>query len=135
MGAVPHGIGRVVSEFQYYHFVAIDRLLDREQLAEIRQLTTRASLTPTSFVNTYQWGDFKGSPETLVEHYYDGHLYFANWGTRRVILRWPVDQLPLEVAERYCTGASATARRHGERNAPRSRCRTGSSTRRTRRAS
>ncbi|MEU5417809.1 hypothetical protein [Streptomyces sp. NPDC020667] len=103
-----------MSEFQFYQFVAIDRPLGREQLAEVRQLTTRASLTATSFVNTYQWGDFKGSPEALVEEYYDGHLYFANWGTRRVILRWRADQLPLEVAARYCTGASATARRHGE---------------------
>ncbi|MFF7730826.1 hypothetical protein [Streptomyces sp. NPDC008001] len=103
-----------MSEFQFYQFVATERPLRHDQLAEVRKLTTRARLTPTSFVNTYQFGDFKGSPEGLVADLYDGHLYFANWGTRRVILRWPAEQLPPEVAESYCTGPSATARRHGD---------------------
>ncbi|MEV8319329.1 hypothetical protein AB0Q95_34740 [Streptomyces sp. NPDC059900] len=102
-----------MSEFQHYQFVAADRPLSDEQVAEIRKLTTRAALTRTTFVNSYQWGDFKGSCEQLMEDYYDGHLYFANWGYRKVILRWPAEQLPLHLAQQYCTGESADARQHG----------------------
>ncbi|QCX82225.1 hypothetical protein C9F11_43225 (plasmid) [Streptomyces sp. YIM 121038] len=102
-----------MSEYQHYQFLAVDRPLTDEQVAEIRQLTSRAALTRTTFVNTYQWGDFKGSCDQLMEEFYDAHLYFANWGYRKVILRWPADQLPLHIAEQYCTGESAEARQHG----------------------
>ncbi|MER0476833.1 hypothetical protein ABR737_00420 [Streptomyces sp. Edi2] len=101
-----------MSEYQHYQFV-VDAPLTDEQLAEIRALTTRARLTRHSFVNTYGWGDFKGDPQVLVETHYDAHLYFANWGTRQVILRWPATTLPLEVAEMYCAGGSATSRECG----------------------
>lgn len=102
-----------MSEYQHYQFLAADKPLTDEQVASIRKLTTRATLTRTTFVNSYQWGDFKGSCDQLMERYYDAHLYFANWGHREVILRWPAHQLPLHVAERYCTGPSANARQHG----------------------
>jgi hypothetical protein len=55
-----------VSEYQYYEFLAVDRPLDAKALAAVRALSTRARITPTSFVNTYQWGDFKGDPRALV---------------------------------------------------------------------
>jgi hypothetical protein len=48
-----------VSEYQYYEFVAIDRPLSARQLDEVRALSTRAQITPTSFVNTYEWGNFR----------------------------------------------------------------------------
>jgi hypothetical protein len=54
-----------VSEYQYYEFVAVDRPLSERQLAELRELSTRAEITPTSFVNTYHWGDFRGDPRKL----------------------------------------------------------------------
>ncbi|WP_331755510.1 hypothetical protein [Streptomyces sp. NBC_01643] len=64
------------------------------QLAEIRALITRAHLTRHSFVNTYGWGDFKGDPQVLVQTHYDAYLYFANWDSRQVIMRWPTAALP-----------------------------------------
>jgi hypothetical protein len=79
----------VVSEYQYYEFLAIDRPLSRAEQAEVRSLSTRATITATSFANDYHWGDFKGDPCLLVERYYDAHLYLADWGTRRVMLRLP----------------------------------------------
>ena len=51
-----------MSEYQYYEFRAIDRPLDRKEMDELRALSTRAEITPTSFTNTYHWGDFKGKP-------------------------------------------------------------------------
>jgi hypothetical protein len=37
----------------------------------------------------------------------DAHLYLANWGARRVMLRLPRAMLALETAERFCVGDSA----------------------------
>jgi hypothetical protein len=98
-----------VSEYQYYEFVAVDRPLDDRQQAEVRSLSTRARITATSFVNEYQWGDFRGDPRSLMERYYDAHLYLANWGTRRIMLRLPSTLLDLDVAERYCVGDQVEA--------------------------
>jgi hypothetical protein len=91
-----------VSEYQYYEFVALDRPLTTAEQAEVRELSTRATITATSFVNEYQWGDFKGSPDELMQRYYDAHLYFANWGTHRVMFRLPRTLLDPELAEQYC---------------------------------
>jgi hypothetical protein len=78
-----------VSEYQYYEFLALDRPLSTAEQAEVRQLSTRARITATSFTNEYHWGDFRGSPDELMRRYYDAHLYFANWGTHRVMFRLP----------------------------------------------
>lgn len=60
-----------MSEYQYYEFLAVDRPLDERQQAEVRALSTRARITATSFVNEYDWGDFRGDPNRMVELYYD----------------------------------------------------------------
>lgn len=91
-----------MSEYQYYEFLAIDRPLDDDEQDEVRSLSTRATITATSFVNEYHWGDFKGDPNRLMERYYDAHLYVANWGTRRVMFRLPCELLDLHVVEEYC---------------------------------
>ncbi len=52
-------------------------------------MSSRARITATSFSNHYEWGDFKGSPRELMERWFDLHLYVANWGTRRLMIRLP----------------------------------------------
>lgn len=91
-----------MSEYQYYEFLAVDRPLTAAEQAEVRQLSTRARITATSFTNEYHWGDFKGSPDQLMQRYYDAHLYLANWGTHRIMLRLPRTLLDPKVAGRYC---------------------------------
>jgi hypothetical protein len=90
-----------VSEYQYYEFLAIDRPLDDDEQAQVRSLSTRATITATSFVNEYHWGDFKGDPSRLMQRYYDAHLYVANWGTHQVMFRLPCDLLNPDVVEDY----------------------------------
>ncbi|GAA2993048.1 hypothetical protein [Actinokineospora diospyrosa] len=98
-----------MSEYQYYEFLAIDRPLDDVEQAAIRSLSTRATITATSFMNDYHWGDFKGDPNWLMERYYDAHLYVADWGTRRVMFRLPSDLLDPAVVEDYCVGDQMSA--------------------------
>lgn len=90
-----------MSEYQYYEFLAVDLPLDERQQAEVRALSTRARITATSFTNEYHWGDLRGDPRTLMQRYYDAHLYLANWGTHRVMLRLPRSLLSPETAEPY----------------------------------
>lgn len=103
-----------MSEYQYYEFVAIDRPLDERQLDQVRALSTRAHITPSSFVNSYEWGDFRGDPRALLERCYDAFLYLANWGTRKVMLRVPARLLDLPTVQRYCVGDVASAWLSGE---------------------
>jgi hypothetical protein len=91
-----------MSEYQYYEFLAVDRPLTAAEQAEVRELSTRARITATSFTNEYHWGDFKGSPDQLMQRYYDAHLYLANWGTHRIMLRLPRTLLDPKIAGRYC---------------------------------
>ena len=78
-----------MSEYQYYEFVAIDTPLTPKQMAELRACSSRASITQTSFVNDYQWGDLKGDPVDWMRRYFDAHVYVANWCTCLVYLRVP----------------------------------------------
>jgi hypothetical protein len=99
-----------VSEYQYYEFLAIDRPLDAAEQAQVRSLSSRARISATSFVNEYHWGDFRGDPNRLVERYYAAHLYVANWGTHRLMLRLPGELLDLDVVEDYCVREQVNAR-------------------------
>lgn len=81
-----------MSEYQCYEFVTLDRPLSAKQMAELRAISTRAEITPTRFWNEYHWGDLKADPARLLARYFDAHLYFANWGTHRFMLRLPADR-------------------------------------------
>ncbi len=88
-----------MSEYQYYEFLAIDRPLTAEEMAELRTLSTRATITPVSFTNEYNWGDFKGDPGQLMERYFDAHVYVASWMTAIFMVRLPMEALTKETAK------------------------------------
>lgn len=78
-----------MSEYQYYEFLAIDRPLGEADRDSLRELSSRARITSWNFTNFYEWGDFKGDPAELMERWFDLHLYLANWGERRLMVRLP----------------------------------------------
>jgi len=102
-----------MSEFQYYEFQAIDRPLTRLEMAELRKYSDRARITPTSFINDYQWGNFKGNQDAWMERHFDAFLYLANWGSRVLALRLPTASLTATTAKAYCRGGSAMTRTRG----------------------
>ena len=108
---IPCDSSLAMSEYQYYEFVALDQPLTEWQLREVRAISSRADVTPTSFVNDYQWGDFKGDPHEFLEKYYDAMLYFANWGTRRFMAKVPGDALDVKLARLYCTDGGSGVER------------------------
>ncbi|MEW6220473.1 MAG: hypothetical protein AB1634_13195, partial [Thermodesulfobacteriota bacterium] len=104
-----------MSEYQYYEFLAIDRPLTGTEMAELRARSTRARITPTSFVNEYSWGDLKGDPDDWMARYFDAFCYLANWGTRILKLRLPSRLLAPEVAASFCRGDAVRCRETGGR--------------------
>lgn len=97
-----------MSEYQYYEFVALDQALTAKQQGELRAVSSRGRISSSSFVNDYQWGDLKADPAKWMERYFDAHLYLANWGTRRIMLRLPRASLDQETVARFCVGDSAS---------------------------
>lgn len=102
--------GTTISEFQCYEFRAIDRSLTQREMRELRAISTRAEITPTSFVNTYEWGDLKGDPNRFMEKYFDAFVYVANSGTREFMLRLPEKVLDRRTIVAYCRGDNLDAR-------------------------
>jgi hypothetical protein len=103
-----------VSEYQCYEFLALDRRLTAQEMAELRSISTRAEITPTRFWNEYQWGDLKADPAKLLARYFDMYLYFANWGTRRLMFRLPATAVDLDALRAYAPGGPARLTTTGE---------------------
>ena len=103
-----------MSEYQYYEFRAIDQPLDEKAMDDLRNLSSRAQITPTSFMNEYNYGDFKGTPLKLMEKYFDAFLYVANWGTREFMLKVPLRLVNFDLVKEYCGGENVTAYKKGE---------------------
>lgn len=100
-----------MSEYQYYEFVAIDEPLTPKQMAELRSRSSRASITPTSFVNDYQWGNLKGDPADWMRRYFDAHVYVANWCSCWLFLRVPRDALDIQTLHAFETESAFTVDR------------------------
>lgn len=103
-----------MSEYQYYEFHAVDKPLTDGQVGELRAISTRATITPTSFVNTYNWGDLQADPRRLVEKYFDAFLYVANWGSHWFTLRLPRRLCDEKAAEPFCGDEGFSVRSAGE---------------------
>ena len=103
-----------MSEYQYYEFKAVDKPLSEKDMQALRNLSTRARITPTSFVNEYNWGDFKGNPLKLVEKYFDAFLYVANWGTHWFMIKVPRHLADINRINQYCTGESVFIHEKGD---------------------
>ena len=89
-----------MSEYQSYEFRAIDQPLDPDVQAKLRRISSRGEVTPSSFSNEYNWGDFKGDPVQLMWDGFDVFAYYANWGTHWCMFRIPRGVFD-EVAEQY----------------------------------
>ncbi len=92
-----------MSEYQYYEFAASDGPISDEGLRYARRCSSRASVSRVRWQNTYTFGDFHGSADTLLK-YYDAHFYIANWGTVRLGLAFPKGAIAPEVLHSYLRG-------------------------------
>lgn len=90
-----------MSEYQYYEFHAIDRPLSARDQAELRTISSRAQITAVSFTNHYDWGDLRASPHTMMERWFDLHVYMGFWSLRTLMIRLPRRLFDAEAARPY----------------------------------
>lgn len=93
-----------MSEYQYHEWQTIDRLLTPEEQASVNRLSSHIDVSPSRAVVTYNWGDFKHTPKEVLLQYFDAYFYLANWGTRRLMFRFPKGILNPEEITSYCDG-------------------------------
>jgi len=103
-----------MSEYQYYEFRAVDRSLTSREMASLRAISSRADITSTSFVNTYNYSDLRGDPEEILGKYFDAFVYVANWGTHEFSLRLPKQAFERRDYAPFCKGGGVSARLKGE---------------------
>jgi hypothetical protein len=91
-----------MSEFQCYQFKSFDRPLTEDERKEVGTWSSRAQVTSTSATFIYHYGSFRKSPESAVELYFDAMIYFANWGTRRLLFRLPASLIDAKALKKFC---------------------------------
>lgn len=103
-----------MSEHQVYEFVAVDRPLTTQEMAKLRAISTRAEITSTRFSNHYNWGDLKADPRKLLARYFDVHVYTADWGQHRFMVRLPADRVDEAALRPYFVGQRDWLTRTGD---------------------
>src|SRR5258708_40235916 len=93
-----------MSEFQTIAFRAIDGPVTEKNLKFMRQQSSRAEITPWSFDNEYHFGDFHGNAAEMLRRGYDFHFHYANFGTRRLMIRLSNGLPDADAAEPYLMG-------------------------------
>lgn len=78
-----------MSEYQFVHFLTLDRPLDDKQLEFMQRQSSRAEVTKWEFTNEYHFGDFHGDAREMLRRGYDVHLHYANFGIRKLMFRLP----------------------------------------------
>lgn len=91
-----------MSEFQFYEFRTIDKPLSEKDRKEIGRWSSRTTPTSNSAVFTYHYSDFPKDKKKVVEKYFDAMFYFANWGSKRLILKFPKELVDIEQIQQYC---------------------------------
>lgn len=90
-----------MSEYQRYEFVTSDRPLTRVQLDAVNALSSHIEASSTHALIEYHWGDFKHDPIDVLHEFFDGFLYWANWGAPELALRFPHGILPVDLIDGY----------------------------------
>ena len=90
-----------MSEYQRYEFMTVDRPLTREQLDAVNALSSHIEASSTHALIEYNWGDFKHDPIKVLYKFFDGFLYWANWGSPQLAFRFPHGILPDNLLDGY----------------------------------
>lgn len=91
-----------MSEYQYYEWQTADRLLTADEQQAVNSLSSHIEVSSSQAVVTYSWGDFKHNPRQVLIRFFDAHLYRANWGSRRLMFRFPAGLLSASLIASFC---------------------------------
>jgi hypothetical protein len=91
-----------VSEYQYHEWQAVDRVLTPEEQAAVNDLSSHIAVSSSRAVVTYHWSDFRHDPKQVLLKYFDAYFYLANWGSLRLMFRFPKGLLDEADILPYC---------------------------------
>jgi hypothetical protein len=104
-----------MSEYQYFEWMAIDHPLNEKEIQAVNQLSSHMDVvSATQAVVTYSWGSFKHKPMDVLLKHFDAFLYLSNWGSRKLMFRFPDGVLDTNRLQPYCLEDWITLTRHGE---------------------
>jgi len=86
---------------EIYKFKAIDKPLTKEERAEINSWSSRTTATSTSATFVYHYGSFSKNPKTAVKDYFDLHLHFSSYGTKQLILKFPMSIIDYDAIVKF----------------------------------
>ena len=91
-----------MSGFQYHEWQAVDRVLTPEEQAAVNDLSSHIEVSSSRAVVTYHWSDFRHDPKQVLLKFFDAYFYLANWGSLRLMFRFPKGLLYEADIEPYC---------------------------------
>jgi len=97
-----------VSYHETYEFFAIHRRLTATEMRALRRISTRATITPARFYNSYDWGGLKGDPGEMLRRYFDLFVYTGNGRPHLGMLRFPADRVDRRRWRAYATEQRGT---------------------------
>jgi len=90
-----------MSEYQRYEWMTSDRPLTGTQREAVNALSSHVEVSSTHALVEYDWSDFKHDPLQVLHDFFDGFLYWANWGAPEIALRFPHGVLPDDLLDGY----------------------------------
>ncbi len=97
-----------MSEYQYHEWQAIDRVLTPEEQDAVNDLSSHIEVSSSRAVVTYHWSDFRHDPRQVLLKYFDAYFYLANWGSLRLMFRFPKGLIDKADIMPYCVGEYIT---------------------------
>ncbi len=91
-----------MSEYQYHEWQAVDRVLTPEEQAAVNDLSSHIEVSSSRAVVTYHWSNFRHDPKQVLLKYFDAYFYLANWGSLRLMFRFPKGLLDEADILPYC---------------------------------
>jgi hypothetical protein len=103
-----------MSEYQYHEWQAVDRVLTPEEQAAVNNLSSHIEVSSSRAVVTYHWSNFRHDPKQVLLKYFDAYFYLANWGSLRLMFRFPKGLLEEADVEPYCLDEFITFEKIGK---------------------
>jgi hypothetical protein len=76
--------------------------------AAVNDLSSHIEVSSSRAVVSYNWSGFRHDPKEVLLKYFDAYLYWANWGSLRLIFRFPKGLLDKAEVKPYCIDESIT---------------------------
>lgn len=103
-----------MSEYQYHEWQTVDGVLTPEEQAAVDDLSSHIEVSSSRAVVTYHWSDFRHDPRQVLLQYFDAYFYLANWGSLRLMFRFPDGLIDRADVEPYCVDEYITFDRVGD---------------------